>query len=122
MPGWWVWLVAAALYVVFRLFYDSWRGPLTQAEIDAMLAQAEAQGAGEINDLSIVRTFLEADDGREFVMANPNAQAEYGSGVGQLVAAGLRPPVPQRYPLCDGRFALEALAAGGVFGKVVLEP
>jgi NADPH2:quinone reductase len=59
---------------------------------------------------------------REFVMANPNAQAEYGSGVGQLVAAGLRPPVPQRYPLCDGRFALEALAAGGVFGKVVLEP
>ena len=70
MPGWWVWLVAAALYVVFRLFYDSWRGPLKQAEIDTMLARAEAQGAGEINDLSIVRTFLEADDGREFVMAN----------------------------------------------------
>jgi hypothetical protein len=70
MPGWWVWLVAAALYGAFRLFYDNWRGKLTQAEIDTMLAQAEAQGAGEINDLSIVRTFLEADDGREFVMAN----------------------------------------------------
>ena len=70
MPGWWVWLVAAVLYGAFRLFYDNWRGKLTQAEIDTMLAQAEAQGAGEINDLSIVRTFLEADDGREFVMAN----------------------------------------------------
>ena len=35
-----------------------------------MLAQAEAQGAGEVNDLSIVRTFLEDDDGREFVMVN----------------------------------------------------
>jgi len=70
MPGWWVWLVAAVLYGAFRLFYDNWRGKLTQAEIDTMLTQAEAQGAGEINDLSIVRTFLEADDGREFVMAN----------------------------------------------------
>ena len=70
MPGWWVWLVAAVLNGAFRLFYDNWRGKLTQAEIDTMLTQAEAQGAGEINDLSIVRTFLEADDGREFVMAN----------------------------------------------------
>jgi len=70
MPGWWVWLVAAVVYGAFRLFYDNWRGKLTQAEIDTMLAQAEAQGAGEINDLSIVRTFLEDDDGREFVMVN----------------------------------------------------
>lgn len=35
---------------------------------------------------------------REFVMANPGAQAEYGRGVGELVAAG------------------------NVYGKVVLEP
>ena len=59
---------------------------------------------------------------REFVMANPDAQAEYGRGVGELVAAGLRPPAPQRYPLSEGQAALEALAAGGVYGKVVLEP
>jgi threonine dehydrogenase-like Zn-dependent dehydrogenase len=43
-------------------------------------------------------------------------------GVGQLVAAGLEPPAPQRYPLSEGRAALESLAAGGVLGKVVLEP
>ena len=59
---------------------------------------------------------------REFVMANPDAQVKYGRGVGELVAAGLRPPAPQRYPLSQGRAALESLAAGGVYGKVVLEP
>ena len=59
---------------------------------------------------------------REFLMAHPDAQAEYGRGVGELVAAGLRPPAPQRYPLSQGRAALESLAAGGVYGKVVLEP
>ena len=70
LPGWWVWLVAAALYGGFRLFYDNWRGRLTPKEIDTMLAQAQAQGADETTDLSIVRTFLEQDDGREFVMVN----------------------------------------------------
>jgi hypothetical protein len=70
MPGWWTWLVAAVVYGGFRLFYDNWRGRLTQSEIDTMLARAEAQGAGEINDLGIVRRFLEEDDGREFVMVN----------------------------------------------------
>ena len=70
VPGWWVWLVAAALYAGFLLFYNNWRGKLTREEIDAMLAQAEAQGGGDLNDLSIVRKFLEDDDGREFVMVN----------------------------------------------------
>ena len=70
MPGWWVWLVAAAMYVGFRLFYDNWRGRLTPTEIERVLAQAEQQGAGVGNDLATVRTFLEADDGREFVMVN----------------------------------------------------
>lgn len=70
MPGWWVWLVAAGLYGGFRLAYDNWRGRLTHKEIDTLLAQAEAQGAGEVSDLSIVREFLEEDDGREFVMVN----------------------------------------------------
>jgi len=55
-------------------------------------------------------------------MAGPLPPAEYGRGVGELVAKGLRPPAPQRYPLADGRAALEALAAGEVYGKVILEP
>jgi len=59
---------------------------------------------------------------REYLMANPGAQQEYGDGVARLVAEGLRPPPPQRFPLSEGRVALEALAAGAVFGKLVLEP
>jgi len=70
VAGWWVWPVAAVLYLGFRLFYDNLRGKLTPTEIDTMLARAEAQGAADLNDMSIVRTFLEEDDGREFVMVN----------------------------------------------------
>lgn len=58
----------------------------------------------------------------EFINRTPGAQAEIGIGLGDLVAAGLRPPAPVRYPLSDGRAALQSLASGGVRGKVVLVP
>jgi hypothetical protein len=35
-----VWLVAAAMYAGFRLFYDTLRGRLTPMEIARFLAQA----------------------------------------------------------------------------------
>ena len=59
---------------------------------------------------------------REYLMAHPGAQQEYADGVAQLVTDGLRPPAPQRFPLSQGREALDSLANGGIFGKVVLEP
>jgi NADPH2:quinone reductase len=58
----------------------------------------------------------------EFINRTPGAQAEIGLGLGKLVGAGLRPPPPERYPLSEGRAALESLATGGVRGKVVLVP
>ena len=58
----------------------------------------------------------------EFLNRTPGAQAEIGTGLGKLVGAGLRPPPPVRYPLSEGRAALQSLADGGVRGKVVLEP
>ncbi len=58
----------------------------------------------------------------EFINRTPGAQAEIGAGLGKLVDAGLRPPPPVRYPLSEGRAALESLADGGIKGKVVLEP
>ena len=58
----------------------------------------------------------------EFINRTPGAQAEFGIGLGKLVDTGLRPPPPVRYPLSEGRAALESLANGGVLGKVVLEP
>ena len=58
----------------------------------------------------------------EFINRTPGAQAEIGTGLGKLVEAGLRPPPPVRYPLSEGRAALQSLADGGVRGKVVLIP
>jgi hypothetical protein len=68
--AWWVWLVALALYGLFRLWYDNWRGPLTQAEIDEFMAAAAKAPSGGYTDPAVIRAFLEADDGREFVMSN----------------------------------------------------
>ncbi|KRE27348.1 alcohol dehydrogenase [Mycobacterium sp. Soil538] len=58
----------------------------------------------------------------EFVNRTPGAQAEVGAGLAALVAAGLRPPEPVRFPLSAGAEALQSLADGGVAGKLVLQP
>jgi NADPH:quinone reductase len=58
----------------------------------------------------------------EYLHQVPGSAGLFASGLNQLVAAGLKPPAPQRYPLSRGRDALQSLADGGVFGKVVLEP
>lgn len=58
----------------------------------------------------------------EFVNRKPGSQAVFEFGVGELAKAGLRPPPPMRFPLSEGRAALQSLADGGVLGKVVLEP
>jgi NADPH:quinone reductase len=58
----------------------------------------------------------------EYVNRRPGSQALFEYGVAELVKAGLRPPPPIRFPLAEGRAALQTLADGGVLGKVVLEP
>jgi NADPH2:quinone reductase len=58
----------------------------------------------------------------EFINRTPGSQVEIGAGLAKLIDAGLRPPPPVRYPLSEGRAALQSLADGGVRGKVVLEP
>jgi NADPH2:quinone reductase len=52
----------------------------------------------------------------------PGSAALFAWGLSQLVSLGLKPPPPQRYPLSEAPAALQALADGGVFGKLVLEP
>lgn len=65
-----IWAIAAALYLLFRLWYDNWRGPMKPAEIERFLAEMKSRGAEQHNDLAIIRAFLEKDDGREFIMLN----------------------------------------------------
>jgi NADPH2:quinone reductase len=58
----------------------------------------------------------------EYLHQVPGSAALFAWGLGQLVSLGLKPPPPQRYPLSEAPAALQALADGGVFGKLVLEP
>lgn len=69
MTPWAIWGTALGLYILFRLWYDNWRGPLSPAEIDAFLTEVSGKFAGG-NEPGMLRQFLEADDGKEFVMLN----------------------------------------------------
>jgi hypothetical protein len=70
MSGWIIWGTALLAYGAFRFWYDNWSGPLKSAEIDAFLAQLAERIEGTGNSPEVLRAFLEADDGREFVMLN----------------------------------------------------
>ena len=70
MTIWIIWGTALLAYGIFRLWYDNWSGPLKPAEIDAFLAQVAGRFEGTGNRADVMRAFLEADDGREFVMLN----------------------------------------------------
>jgi len=70
MSAWSIWLAAAGCYVTFRLWYDNWRGPLTPAQVEDLMARMARTTSATHNDLAILRAFLAHDDGREFVMLN----------------------------------------------------
>ena len=63
--AWWAWPLALALYLLFRAWYDNWRGPLTQAEIETFLGESAKANLGGHTEFSVIRAFLEADDGKE---------------------------------------------------------
>ena len=65
-----IWLAAGFLYLLFRAWYDNWRGPLTAQEVDQFMARAQDLGIGANHDLTILNDFLIQDDGREFFMTN----------------------------------------------------
>lgn len=70
MSGWIIWGSALALYTLFRLWYDNWRGPLTRDEIAAYLAKLDGRSDTTPEAVEAVRRFVEADDGRDFLMFN----------------------------------------------------
>lgn len=68
--AWWAWPAALALYVLFRLWYQNWRGPLSAHEVEHFMSLSATSPGTEHTDLSVLRRFLESDDGKEFVMLN----------------------------------------------------
>jgi hypothetical protein len=71
MSGLWIWIAAVLLYGVFWFWYVGTPRPLTGTEVDAHMATVAASGMGVTPEqVAMLRTFLEADDGREFFMLN----------------------------------------------------
>ena len=67
---WWAWPLALAAYVLFRAWYDNLRGPLSPEEIEKFMNITADLPGPHHTDRAVLREFLEADDGKEFVMCN----------------------------------------------------
>jgi len=67
---WWAWPLALAAYVLFRAWYDNLRGPLSPEEIEKFMNITADLPGPHHTDRTVLREFLEADDGKEFVMCN----------------------------------------------------
>ena len=67
---WQIWIWVPVVYGVFSLWYFNWQGPVTQQEIDEYLNGFSELEANKNTELSVIRKFLEDDDGKEFVMLN----------------------------------------------------
>ena len=63
------WLAAALLYALFRLWYDGFPSPLTDAEIDGYVARMSERGF-PAERIALLRKFLSEDSGGDFVMVN----------------------------------------------------
>src|SRR5271169_1331708 len=72
MNSYWPWVIALLIYLLFRAWYDNWRGRLSAGEIDALMQRIAAnnQSERERSEMDTLRQFLEADDGRDFFMLN----------------------------------------------------
>ena len=85
-----IWILAALIYLAFRLWYDGLKKPLSAQEVAhfiVILEQRVADGL-ESQDIAIVRKFMEQDDGKEFIMVNliqfnpsPVVHPDTGEGV-----------------------------------------
>ena len=88
LGAWWIWVVALALYIVFRLWYDNWRGPLSPQEVNDFMNQVSDLKMSEYSDPKDLRAFLQADDGKEFVMVNLVRVHNPGAAFSFLADAG----------------------------------
>ena len=91
MASFWVWGLALLGYAAFLGWYVNWRGPLSKAEIESLMAQMLASnvGHGDQDEMPVIRRFLEEDDGREFFMLNVIRLSE--TDVADPVSGEIRP-------------------------------
>jgi hypothetical protein len=65
-----IWAMALLMYLLFRLWYDGLRKPLTAKEVEKYVQLFEQRADSDSVDVAVMRKFLEEDDGKEFIMMN----------------------------------------------------
>ena len=67
-----LWITGALVYAGFLVWYDGWHEPLGDGDVDRVMQAVEQMEIYRGNDAikARLRSFLEADDGREFFMVN----------------------------------------------------
>ncbi|MCB1844526.1 MAG: hypothetical protein KDI09_16310 [Halioglobus sp.] len=127
-----LWLVPAAIYAAFALWYTDLRGPLTSEEISHYARALQANGASAARIRSLER-FMREDSGRQFLVVNnlhlkttpPDTDgAEPGESGEQLMArymAHMLPALLSRacHPVLAGNAVFTALDVSGIAGAEV---
>jgi len=65
-----VWISAVALYVLFRVWYDNWRGPMSAKEVEQFETWINSRESQDEDVRRAMLDFLKSDDGKEFIMVN----------------------------------------------------
>ena len=68
--NWYIWIITVVAYIIFAAWYFNCKVPLTAEEIELYIADMAKHSSQSPTDPEIVRKFLEADDGKEFIMLN----------------------------------------------------
>lgn len=113
-----IWGVIGLLWGTFFLWYTNLQGPLTEAEVDQIMARLEA-GGGDPADIAALRGFLEADTGDDFVMLNVIEMNDGASAEAlETYMADMWPALLSRasHPIFIGTAAAPALDVWGIEG------
>jgi hypothetical protein len=91
MATFWVWGIALLVHGIFLSWYINWRGPLSKAEVETLMARKRANnvGYGDQDEMPVMQRFLEEDDGREFYLLNVIRMS--GGDVADPVTGRMRP-------------------------------
>lgn len=68
-----IWIIGIITYLLFRLWYDNWRGPLKPHEIDVIRTKMDEMAKSatmEATGREAMEKFMAEDDGKEFYMLN----------------------------------------------------
>ena len=122
-----LWSVLAVAYAGFMFWYRSWKGPLTPEEVERYVGMMKAGNASD-EAVAEQRRFLEADDGRDFVMVNVIEFRDEPTQVGDVQPGETSAKVLGRYmaymwpallrrachPVIGGAAAAQALDTWGI--------